>query len=122
MDEPEPHTLKHADGFVVRYHEKLRMALLTLREGLQEETEETRDMLEVYYRYTMNRASREDMRRANQQFKDLIRMMGLGILLVLPMAPVSIPLIVKLGQRLGVEVMPSGYRRDRDPGPDSGAD
>lgn len=119
MDEPEPHTLKHADGFVTRYHDKLKSALVALREGLHEETEETRDMLEVYYRYTVNRASREDMHRANQQFKDLIRMMGLGILLVLPMAPVSIPLIVKLGQRLGVEVMPSVYRKDREPGPDS---
>lgn len=118
MDEPDTHTLKQADGFVARYHDKLRAALLTLREGLQEETEETRDMLEVYYRYTMNRASREDMHRANQQFKDLIRMMGLGILLVLPMAPVSIPLIVKLGQRLGVEVMPSGYRKGRQPDTD----
>lgn len=116
MDEPDPHSLKHADGFVVRYQDKLRSALLALREGLQEETEETRDMLEVYYRYTMNRATREDMRRANRQFADLIRMMGLGILLVLPMAPVSIPLIVKLGQRLGVEVMPSSYRKDRDGG------
>ncbi|HKJ22229.1 MAG TPA: hypothetical protein VKA13_04005 [Gammaproteobacteria bacterium] len=118
MDEPDPRTLKQSDGFVVRYQDKLRAALLLLREGLQEETEETRDMLEVYYRYTMNRATREDMRRANKQFKDLIRMMGLGILLVLPMAPVSIPLIVKLGQILGVEVMPSAYRRDRESDPD----
>lgn len=117
MNEPEGPALKDPDRFVVRYQDRLRSALLTLRDALQEETEETRDMVEVYYRFTMNRASREDMHRANQQFKDLIRMTGLGILLVLPMAPVSIPLIVKLGQRLGVEVMPSAYRRERDQRP-----
>ncbi|MBU2425362.1 MAG: hypothetical protein KKA56_00630, partial [Gammaproteobacteria bacterium] len=34
---------------------------------------------------------------------------GLGIFAVLPFAPITIPLIVKLGRKLGIEVLPSAF-------------
>lgn len=115
MQDPDDHTLKPIEGFIGRYQHKLKAALTTLRDGLKEETVETREMLEIYSRYSVNQATNEEMRRANRQLKDLIKMMGLGVLLVLPMAPISIPLIVKLGHRLGVDVLPSMTRGNNKP-------
>jgi hypothetical protein len=33
----------------------------------------------------------------------------LGVFAILPFAPITIPLIVKLGRKLGIEVMPSAF-------------
>jgi len=107
--------LQHHEDFVISNQGRLKTALMTLRDTLSEERHETREMLEIYYRYSMGQATQDDMHHANRQFVELIRYMGLGILLILPMAPVSIPLIVKLGRRLGIEVLPVTARKNHTP-------
>ncbi len=66
-------------------------------------------MLEIYQKFSQGKCSKEEMKKANAQFRDLIKSMGLGIILVLPFAPITIPVIVKLGKRLGVDVLPSAF-------------
>ena len=114
MNEQNDPSHRHEE-FVLSNQGRLKAALIALRDAFLEERHETREMLETYYRYSMGQASAEDMHHANQQFAELIRYMGLGILLILPMAPVSIPLIIKLGHRLGIEVLPVAARKRRPP-------
>ena len=109
---PLNHSLKYLEAFIAANHGRLKTALITLRDTLLEERHETREMMETYYRYTLGQATPEDMHHANRQFADLIRYLGLGVLLIMPMAPVSIPLVVKLGHRLGIEVLPGRPGKD----------
>ncbi|WP_440903159.1 hypothetical protein ACMZOO_09680 [Catenovulum sp. SX2] len=88
---------------------KLRRAMLSLKIALRQESAETRQMLEIYKRSTRGKASKEEIAIANEQFLDVLRGIGLGIFAVLPFAPITIPLIVKLGRWVGVEVMPSSF-------------
>ena len=82
-----------------------------LRDGLSEETEQTKEMLEIYVRQTQGRATSEEISRANHQLRDVLRSLGLGVVLVLSFSPITLPLIVRLGRRLGVEVLPDSFRK-----------
>jgi hypothetical protein len=88
-------------------------ALLKLKDALATESDETKRMLEIYLRFSRGKASKEEMETANDQFRDLLRALGLGVFAALPFAPVTIPVIVKLGKKLGIEILPSSFRSDQ---------
>ncbi|MCB9062202.1 MAG: hypothetical protein H6622_11835 [Halobacteriovoraceae bacterium] len=85
-------------------------SLNKLKNGLAKESKETKQMLEIYRKYTIGQASAEEMDFANEQFRDIIKSLGLGVFLFLPFAPITIPLIVTLGKKLGINVLPSGLK------------
>lgn len=87
----------------------LRRNLLVIKRGLAIETQETKVMLNTYHRYTQGSATKEEMDLANKQFGNVIRSLGLGIFVLLPFSPITIPAIVKLGEKLGVNVLPSSF-------------
>jgi hypothetical protein len=66
-------------------------------------------MLNTYKRFTKGQASKLEMEEANKQFVDVIRGLGLGILAVLPFSPITLPFVVKLGERIGINVLPSAF-------------
>jgi hypothetical protein len=66
-------------------------------------------MLTTYQRFTKGQASKLEMEEANKQFVDVIRGLGLGVLAVLPFSPITLPFVVKLGERIGVNVLPSAF-------------
>lgn len=87
----------------------LILALIVVKKGLAQESIETKQMLGIYYRSSFNKASKEEMKQANAQFRDLLRAMGVGFLAVMPFAPVTIPLLVKVGRKFGIEILPSSF-------------
>ena len=92
---------------------ELMAGLEKLKVGLAAETDQTREMLDIYQKQILGQATTEEVARANKQFRDVIKGMGLGVLLVLPFSPVTLPLIVKLGRKLGIEVLPDSFREDK---------
>lgn len=88
---------------------RTRFGMIRLRSALSEETDETVQMLKIYQDFVMGNASKADLKVANQQLGDVLRAAGLGVFAILPFAPITIPLIVKLGRKLGIEVMPSAF-------------
>jgi CRP-like cAMP-binding protein len=64
-------------------------------------------MTATYQNYLRGTATREEMERANAVLRDYLKMAGVGTLLVLPGAPLTIPLVAKLGKALGVDIFPS---------------
>lgn len=64
-------------------------------------------MSATYQRYLRGTATAEEMEHANSVLRDYLKIAGLGTLLVLPGAPITIPLAVKLGKALGVNILPS---------------
>lgn len=106
----EGKSIREIEKLVDRYGGKLKVSLTKLRDGLSKETDETREMLEIYYKYTNGTASEADLAKANEQFRDVIKALGLGIFLILPAAPITIPFFVKLAQMVGIELLPSSFR------------
>ncbi len=92
------------------FKERVKDALVKLKDILKQESIETKEMLEVYQRYTRGEATKKEMEEANKQFRDVIKGVGLGVIIVLPFSPITIPIIAKLGKRLGVDVFPTAVK------------
>ncbi|NMM39907.1 hypothetical protein [Pseudoalteromonas arctica] len=92
---------------------RVKRAMVALKIALAQEKQETKEMLTIYRRYTQGDVSKDDLRKANAQFVDILKGLGLGVFAVLPFAPVTIPLVVKLGQLVGVDVLPSSFNMNK---------
>ncbi|MDF1666692.1 MAG: cyclic nucleotide-binding domain-containing protein [Planctomycetota bacterium] len=80
--------------------------LRRLQSGLQSEAKSVGAMFATYGRYIRKEASEEDMEEANKAFRNVVKTLGMGTLFLLPGGLITIPLVVKLGQRFGIEFMP----------------
>jgi hypothetical protein len=94
---------------------RLKRSMVKVKIALAQERIETRAMLSTYKRYTKRDASAEEMRIANQQFVDILKGLGIGIFAILPFAPITIPLMIKVGRWVGVEILPSAFVDDKKP-------
>jgi|TARA_Y100000034_G_C6863121_1_gene393086 hypothetical protein len=83
--------------------------MLALKVALAQEKQETKEMLDIYKRYSFGEAHKSELKIANEQLVDILKGLGLGVFALLPFAPITIPLIVKLGQWVGVDVLPSSF-------------
>ena len=92
------------------WRDQLVEALETLKVGLATETEQTKEMLRIYMLQTQGEATKKEIKYANKQLRDLLKSLGLGVIIVLPFSPITLPLIVKLGRKLGVEVLPDSLK------------
>jgi hypothetical protein len=88
---------------------RFRRAMVALKIALAQEKQETKEMLAIYKRYTQGQTNSAELKRANEQFIDILKGLGLGVFAVLPFSPVTIPLVVKLGRLVGVDVLPSSF-------------
>jgi len=88
---------------------KLKRQMLQLKIALAQEKTETKEMLVIYRKYTQRQASASEIKIANQQFLDLLKGLGLGVFAVLPFSPITIPIFIKLGRLVGVEILPSSF-------------
>ena len=80
---------------------RFRRAMVALKIALAQEKQETKEMLITYRRYTQGQTNKAELKRANEQFVDILKGLGLGVFALLPFAPLTIPLVVKLGQLVG---------------------
>ena len=81
--------------------------------ALAQEQDETKEMLSIYRKYTKRQASDVEMKIANKQFIDLLKGLGLGVFAILPFAPITIPIVVKVGSMVGVDILPSSFNKDK---------
>jgi hypothetical protein len=97
-----------------RTQRRIRRDLLVIKLALAQEKQETREMLAVYRKFTKGEASKVEMKAANEQLVDVMKGLGIGIFATLPFAPITIPFIIKLGKRFGIDVLPSAfYEKDK---------
>jgi hypothetical protein len=88
---------------------RIRRDLLAVKKALAQEKEETREMLAIYRKFTHGEASKQEMAIANEQLVDLVKGLGIGVFAALPFAPITIPFIIRLGKRFGIDVLPSAF-------------
>ena len=97
--------------------DKIQKYLLKLKDSFLDETEENRRMLDIYVKYIDGKASNKDIEEANYQLKQVLRSLGLGILVVLPFSPISIPYVLKKAKEFDIELIPDWYKalsKDKD--------
>ena len=96
---------------------KIQKFLFKLRDSFLEESEENRRMFDTYANYIHGTASDKEIDEANYQLKQVFRSVGLGILVVLPFSPISIPYVLKKAKEYNIELIPDWYKalsKDKD--------
>ena len=92
---------------------RFRRAMVALKIALAQEKQETKEMLSIYRRYTQGQTSKEELKRANEQFVDILKGLGIGVFAILPFSPITIPIMIKLARMVGVEILPSSFVDDK---------
>ena len=67
-------------------------------------------MLDVYIKYVEGNVSEEELDKANEQLKEILKSLGLGILIVLPFSPVTLPYIFSKAKELNIDLIPNWYK------------
>ena len=88
-----------------------KRSMLCLKIALAQEKEETKEMFEIYGKGIKGQANKKDLAIAHSQFFDLLKGLGLGVFAVLPFAPITIPLLIKLAKLVGVDLLPSSFNQ-----------
>ena len=96
---------------------KIKQYILRIKDSFIEETDENRQMLDIYMKHLEGSATGNDINKANRQLKQVFKSFGMGILLILPFSPISIPYVLKKAKELEIELIPDWYkalRKDKD--------
>ena len=86
---------------------KIQKYLLKLKDSFLEESEENKKMLDVYIKSIEGEASDDEIDYANNQLNQIFKSLGLGVRTVLPFSPITIPLVIKKAQELGIDIIPN---------------
>ena len=70
---------------------RIKKIIAFLKEKLAEETEPSRNMLKTYSDYIKDEATDEELEKANNQLNELLKDLSLGLMTVIPFAPITIP-------------------------------
>ncbi len=94
-------------------NQNIKSSLTKIQTILANETKESNEMLKIYQKYALNneKITKEELEKANKQFSDLLKGLGLAGVFALPGGLLAIAFIVKVGQKLGIEIIPEKYRK-----------
>ena len=81
-----------------------------LKEKLAEETEPSRNMLKTYSDYIKDEATDEDLEKANNQLNELLKDLSLGLMTMIPFAPITIPMIAKFAKKYDIDLLPAWFK------------
>ena len=84
--------------------------LSKLQQSFLVENRENKKMLDIYIKYAEGSASQDELDEANLQLQQIFKNLGLGILLILPFSPVTLPYIFSKAQELNIDLIPNWYK------------
>ena len=117
-DAPLDETVKKEHASILdRIHKhrgKAKKGFQALKEHLAQESDETKNMIDTYQRWLEGKATKEEMREANEQFKDLIRIAGMGTFFgLVPGSMLLLPVAVYGANKVGIRLIPSAFLPDK---------
>ncbi len=95
-----------------KYLEKLKKGIRKVKDELAKETKENKEMIDTYYLYIRGEITKEEMDKANEQFRNFLKTIGMGALLIVPFSPVTIPAFVKIGKAFGIDILPKWFKKN----------
>ena len=81
-----------------------------LQASFLEENRENKKMLDTYIKYAEGSASEEELEIANSQLQQIFKNLGLGVLLILPFSPITLPYIFSKAKELDIDLIPNWYK------------
>ena len=81
-----------------------------LKEKLAEETGPSRAMLKTYSDYVKGEATDEELDKANNQLNEILKDLSLGLMAVIPFAPITIPMIAKFAKKHNIDLLPEWFK------------
>ena len=84
--------------------------LKKLQQSFLTENIQNKKMLDIYIKYAEGDVSEEELENANEQLKEILKSLGLGILIVLPFSPVTLPYIFSKAKELNIDLIPNWYK------------
>ena len=86
---------------------KITESLNSLKIALETESKESSQMLDIYYKYVAGeKISADDLSKANEQLKDILKGLGALGVFALPGGVLAIAFLVKVGKYFGVDILP----------------
>ena len=92
------------------FTKKFNSILSKLQESFLEENRENKKMLDIYIKYVEGSVSEDELAQANTQLSQVLKNLGLGILLILPFSPITLPYIFKKAKELNIDLIPNWYK------------
>lgn len=93
--------------------EKARIGFQRLKEHLSEEKGETREMVDIYHRMLEGKATKQEIKKANEQFGDVLRIVGMGTFFTLiPGSTLLLPLAILGANKVGIRLLPTAFSPD----------
>ena len=74
------------------------------------ENKQNKKMLDIYIKYAEGNVSNEELNSANEQLKQILKNLGLGILIILPFSPITLPYIFSKAKELEIDLIPNWYK------------
>ena len=89
---------------------RVKKIIAFLKEKLTDETELSRAMLKTYSDYLKGEASEEELEKANQQLNEILKDLSLGLMAVIPLAPLTIPVVAKFAKKHNIDLFPEWFK------------
>ena len=91
--------------------DKISSSLIKIKAILATESKDTSEMLGIYSRYVSGeKIDKKVIDKANKQFADLIKNVGFLGVFSLPGGLLAIFFLVKLGKKLGIDILPKNFK------------
>ncbi|EKO36041.1 hypothetical protein B273_0673 [SAR86 cluster bacterium SAR86E] len=81
-----------------------------LQQSFLIENKQNKKMLDIYIKYAEGNVSNEELNSANEQLKQILKNLGLGILIILPFSPITLPYIFSKAKELEIDLIPNWYK------------
>ena len=89
---------------------RVKKILTFLKEKLTEETEPSRAMLKTYAEYLKGEVTEEELEKANKQLNEILKDLSLGLMAIIPLAPITIPMIAKFAKKHNIDLLPEWFK------------
>ena len=67
-------------------------------------------MLDTYLKFVEGSVTERELESANSQLQQILKNLGLGILLILPFSPITLPYIFSKAKELNIDLIPNWYK------------
>ena len=67
-------------------------------------------MLDTYLKFVEGSVTERELKLANSQLQQILKNLGLGILLILPFSPITLPYIFSKAKELNIDLIPNWYK------------
>ena len=64
-------------------------------------------MLDTYLKFVEGSVTERELELANSQLQQILKNLGLGILLILPFSPITLPYIFSKAKELNIDLIPN---------------